>query len=69
MTLEEIGQQVMVRRKQLGLRQDDLAEMSSITKRTIYDIEEGKGNPSFKTLSQLCDILGLEINITIKKIS
>jgi len=69
MSLQEIGQLIISRRKQLNLRQDDLAEMSGVTKRTIYNIEEGKCNPSFKTLYQLCDILGLEINIVVKKVS
>ena len=68
MDLKIIGSQLEQRRKALGLRQDDLSEMSSITVRTIYNIEEGKGNPSLKTLTRLCDILGLEMNIRIKQI-
>ena len=69
MNLFEIGRSITVRRKQLKLRQDDLAEMSGVTVRTIYNIEEGKGNPSLNTLSRLCDILGLEINVNIKQIA
>ncbi len=69
MTVVEIGQSITHRRKELKLRQDDLAEMSGVTVRTIYNIEEGKGNPSLNTLSKLCDILGLEINVNVKKLA
>jgi len=68
MNLVEIGKSVTRRRRELKLRQDDLAEMSGVTVRTIYNIEEGKGNPSLNTLSRLCDILGLEINVNIKQL-
>lgn len=69
MNLTEIGKSVTGRRKELKLRQDDLAEMSGVTVRTIYNIEEGKGNPSLNTLSRLCDILGLVINVNIKQLT
>ena len=69
MDLIGTGKQLEKRRKEINLRQEDLAEMSSITVRTIYNIEEGKGNPSFKTLSKLCGILGLEMIIKIKQIN
>ena len=68
MDLLGIGKQLESRRKELNLRQDDLAEMSGITVRTIYNIETGGGNPSMKTLARLCAILGLSIGISIKQI-
>ena len=64
-----IGKQLEKRRKEINLRQEDLAEMSCVTVRTIYNIEEGKGNPSLKTMSKLCEILGLEMSINIKQIN
>ena len=64
----ELGVNLEKRRKQLNLRQEDLAEMSGLTARTIYNIEEGKGNPSFNTLRKLCEILGLEMKIQIREI-
>ncbi len=69
MDLIGIGKQLEKRRKDINLRQEDLAEMSGVTVRTIYNIEEGKGNPSLKTLSKLCEILGLEMSINIKQIN
>ena len=69
MNLKSIGTQLEQRRKVLSLRQEDLAEMSGVTVRTIYNIEEGKGNPSLKTMSKLCEILGLNISVHIKQIN
>jgi transcriptional regulator with XRE-family HTH domain len=69
MDLIGIGKQLEKRRKELNLRQEDVAEMSGITARTIYNIEEGKSNPSYKTLSKLCEILGLGISINIKQLN
>jgi len=42
--------------------------MTGITSRTIYMIENGKGNPSFDTLQKLLDVVGLEISVQIKKL-
>ena len=51
----------------LDLRQEDLAEMSGVTSRTIYQLENGAGNPSLQTLEKLFRILGLEIIVQVKK--
>lgn len=67
MDIKTIGQLVEDRRMALGLNQEDLSEMSGITVRTIYNIERGSGNPSFKTLSKLAEVLGLEISMGIRK--
>lgn len=64
-----IGHIIQKRRNSLSLKQDDLAEMTGITSKTIYLIESGNGNPSIDTLKKLLDTLGLEITIDIKKIN
>lgn len=69
MELIEIGKLIKDRRDFLAINQEDLSEMTGITAKTIYLIENGKGNPSFITLSKLLDILGLEIIVQIKKVS
>lgn len=66
--LSQLGKTIFNRRKELNLRQDDLAEMSGVTVRTIYNIEEGKGNPSIRTLSKLCEVLGMQIAIGLKQL-
>lgn len=47
--------------------QPDLAELAGISVRTIQLIEQGKGNPSLDTLTKLCNSLGLELAIKIKR--
>ncbi len=64
----EIGEIIQKRRDSLSIKQEDLSEMTGITSKTIYLIENGKGNPSFDTLNKLLDILGFEISIDIKKL-
>lgn len=55
------------RREFLNLRQEDLAEMSGITTKTIHLIETGTGNPSIETLEKLVNILGMELLLQVKK--
>lgn len=68
MEAKEIGELIKKRREFLNLRQEDLAELSNVTIKTIHLIELGKGNPSFLTLSKLSEVLGLELLLQIKMI-
>jgi transcriptional regulator with XRE-family HTH domain len=67
MNIKEIGKVLKFRREFLSLRQDDLAEMSGITSRTIHIIESGTGNPSLETLEKLVTVLGMELILQVKK--
>jgi transcriptional regulator with XRE-family HTH domain len=67
MLLTEIGKSVKFRREFLNLRQEDLAEMSGITSKTIHLIETGTGNPSIETLEKLIEVLGMELSLQVKK--
>ncbi len=67
MNLTEIGKIVQQRRAVLQLKQEDLAELSGVTEKTIYLLEKGKGNPSFSTMQKMLTILGLEMNVEVKK--
>ena len=69
MELAEIGQLVAKRRVDLILKQEDLSELAGVTIKTIYQLESGKGNPSFSTLEKILVVLGLDIVVTIKKIN
>lgn len=62
----EIGKTARTRRENLGLKQEDLAEMSGLTLKTIHLAESGKGNPSLKTLEKIATILGMELVLQIK---
>lgn len=63
MQIEKI---IKERRDVLHITQQNLAEMAGIGLRTLKSIENGKGNPSLQTINKIADILGMEIQLTIK---
>jgi transcriptional regulator with XRE-family HTH domain len=67
MNIDEIGNAFKFRREFLHLRQEDLAEMSGVTIKTIHLIESGAGNPSVATLEKLGVVLGMELAVQVKK--
>lgn len=67
MDIKEMGRALKFRREFLSLRQEDLAEMSGVSSRTIYFIESGTGNPSAETLGKLAAVLGMELLLQVKK--
>lgn len=67
MLFSEIGNTIKTRRKQLRITQPDLAEMAEISVNTLYKIERGQANPTLKVLEKILDILGMEIQIDVKK--
>ena len=64
----QIAQAILHRRKVLGIKQDDLAELADISVRYLYAIEKGIANPSIETLINILDVLGLTVNINIKEL-
>lgn len=54
------------RREVLKITQAELAEFSGTSLRFIRSMEQGKANPSIKTLSNIADILGCEIIVKVK---
>jgi DNA-binding XRE family transcriptional regulator len=68
MLLLEIGNKIKKRRNELGLTQPDLARMAEVGLNTLYLLESGRFNASLKILEKILDVLGLEINLEIKKL-
>lgn len=65
-TSSKIGKIIRIRRKELNLELKDLQDYSSVNYVSISDIENGKANPTVKTLEKLLDVLGLELDIKMK---
>ena len=63
-----IGKIIMERRNALSLNQQDLAEMANVTIKTIYAIENNKGNPTIEVLKKILSVLGLEMKVQIKSV-
>jgi len=67
MHYSDIYKKIKERRSLLGITQQDLADISGVGLRTIKEIETNKGNPSINTLLKLLDVLGMELDLKIKR--
>ncbi len=67
MTIEQIGVLIKNRRAFVKISQEDLAEISGISERTLRKIEKGSANPEMESLLKICEVLGLEITVQIIK--
>lgn len=56
------------RRVLLNITQQDLADISGVSLRTIKSIEKCNGNPSIDTLRKIADALGLELIMKVREI-
>ena len=66
MLVEQIGETIKNRRKELKITQPHLAELAGISINTLYKLERGQGNPSLEVLNKLADVLGMELKLQIK---
>ena len=60
---ESLGETLRERRKSLALKQTDLVQMAGISLHTLVDLETGRGNPTLKVISQVLEVLGLELQV------
>ena len=67
MHLKELGKKLKSRREVLKITQKDLAELSDVGLRTLKALERGKTNPTFDTLHKILEVLGMELNIDVRK--
>ncbi|MBO7624791.1 MAG: helix-turn-helix transcriptional regulator [Bacteroidales bacterium] len=68
MDLADIGNTIKERRKILGVNQQTVSDLSEVAVNTLVSIERGEGNPQLQTLLAILDTLGLQINITPKRL-
>lgn len=66
--METMGITIKERRQQLGITQQELADLSGVGINTLVAMERGKGNPSVGTLRKVAAVLGLELRMERKKI-
>lgn len=60
---EAIGEAVRRSRRELGLRQDELALAAGVSTRSIHQIENGKPTSRLDSLSPVLEILGLRLRV------
>lgn len=66
--LSIVIKQIKERREMLKITQENLAELSGVGLRTIKQLEAGKGNPTYKTLQEIADVLGFELVLQVKRL-
>lgn len=64
--MKEIGQTIRLRRCELGITQQNLADLCEVGINTLAAIEKGTGNPSMGAVIKVADALGLKIDISLK---
>ncbi len=69
MLVNQLGEAIRRRRKELGITQPHLADLAMISTNTLYKLERGQGNPSLEVLVKLAEVMGLEIRMEVKKLS
>jgi len=67
--LSIVIQQIKERREVLKITQESLADLSGVGLRTIKQLEGGKANPTFNTLQEIADVLGLELVLQVKRLT
>jgi y4mF family transcriptional regulator len=67
--LSMVIKQIKERREMLKITQESLADVSGVGLRTIKQLEAGKANPTFRTLQEIADVLGLELVLQVKRLN
>jgi transcriptional regulator with XRE-family HTH domain len=62
-----LSQELRIKRKQLGVTQEYLADLSGVGLRTIKSFERVKDNSRLKTPTKLSEVLVMELVWTIRK--
>ena len=63
----EIGRIVAERRKELGITQEELADLTGLSTRAIGQLELAQTSPRLSSLHTVLDALGLELTITTRR--
>ena len=60
--MSRVAKKINEIRRQKGLTQEDLAERAKLNLRTVQRIENGENSPRGKTLTMLCEALGVDLS-------
>jgi transcriptional regulator with XRE-family HTH domain len=56
-------------RKNLGLKQSDVADLYNLSRYTIVDVESGKGDPKLSTILTLLEAVGMRLVVVPAEVS
>ena len=60
-----INETIKLRRVEQKLTQQELSEKSGVSQQLISKIENGKAQPSLRTITKLAEVLRLDINLKV----
>lgn len=66
--MKEIGRIIQMRRKELGITQQELSDICEVGINTLVAIERGQGNPSVKTLIKIASAIGYDLVLARKSL-
>jgi y4mF family transcriptional regulator len=69
MTKENFGLTLRNRRRDLGLRQEELAELAGVSARFVGELESGKATARLDKFQDVLNALGLKLEINLRKSS
>lgn len=56
-------EELIARRRELGLRQQDLADLAGVSERFVRELESGKESVRLDKLAPVLDVLGLQLSL------
>lgn len=62
-----IGESIFKMRKMTGINRQDFAKKVGVTKRTLEELEQNRGNPTLKTLTKVIQAFGFELYLRSRK--
>lgn len=62
-----VGRVVRARRAELGLRQDELADLAGVSTRFISSLEAGKPTVQLDRVTAVLEVLGLELAVVPRR--
>lgn len=65
--MKTIGQKIQSRRKELGITQQELADIAGVGINTLVAVERGLGNPSLKVLQKIAGAIGFSVGLTLQQ--
>ena len=66
MTQENFGPTLRHRRRDLGLRQEELAELAGVSTRFVGELESGKATARLDKFQDVLSALGLTLEINLR---
>ena len=67
MLLQQLGETIKKRRRELRITQPHLAELAKVSTNTLYKIERGQNNPTWEVLQKLAEVMGMELSLNVKQ--